>query len=70
MVEAISGEVDEPVIVIANLYRVERTQLEEHAKIPTLILVIASRQVRIKLKRLEAFRQRYRQRVAIESSEE
>lgn len=49
-IEAISKDVDLPVIEVAHLYKVERAHLEGDAKIPTFIPVIASRNVRIKLK--------------------
>ncbi len=49
-VEAISKDVDVPLVVVADLYKVERAHLEGDAKIPTFIPVIASRKVRIRLK--------------------
>ncbi len=50
-IEAISRDADIPVIEVAKLYKVERMQLEGEAKIRSYVPVIASRQVRIKLKR-------------------
>lgn len=49
-IEDISRDVDVPLIEVANLYRVERANLECVAKIRAYVPVIASRQVRIKLK--------------------
>jgi Protein of unknown function (DUF3562) len=51
-IEAISRDVDVPLIEVANLYKVERANLECDAKIRSFVPVIASRQVRIKLKQL------------------
>jgi hypothetical protein len=51
-VEAISKDVDLPLVEIVSLYKVERASLVGVAKIPTYIPVIASRNVRIKLKQL------------------
>jgi hypothetical protein len=48
--EDISKDVDVPLIVVANLYKVERALLEDAATVPTFIPVIASRNVRMKLK--------------------
>ena len=52
-IEAISRDADVPLIEVANLYKVERSNLECDAKIPTFIPVLASRNVRIKLKRTQ-----------------
>ena len=51
-IEAISRDVDVPLIEVANLYKVERSNLECAAKIRSFVPVIASRQVRIKLKQM------------------
>jgi hypothetical protein len=52
-IEAISRDVDVPLIEVANLYRVERSNLECEAKIRSFVPVLASRRVRIKLKQLQ-----------------
>lgn len=52
-IEAISRDVDVPLVVVANLYKVERASLQGDAKIPTFIPVLASRNVRIKLKQTQ-----------------
>jgi hypothetical protein len=49
-VEAISRDLDVPIIEVARLYKVERSSLEDVATIRSFVSVIASRQVRIKLK--------------------
>ncbi|MGC3981862.1 MAG: DUF3562 domain-containing protein [Steroidobacteraceae bacterium] len=49
--EALAREVDVPLIEVAHLYKVERASLEDGASVAVFIPVIASRQVRIKLKR-------------------
>lgn len=52
-IEAISRDIDVPLIEVANLYKVERSNLECEAKIRSFVPVIASRQVRIKLKQMQ-----------------
>lgn len=49
-IEAISKDIDLPVVEIAHLYKIERASIQDGAKIKTYIPVIASRNVRIKLK--------------------
>ena len=48
--ETLARETDVPLIEVAHLYKVERTQLEGGATITTYIPVVAARKVRIKLK--------------------
>lgn len=50
--EAIAREEHVPLIEVAQLYKVERAQLEDGATIETYIPVIAHRNVRIKVRRL------------------
>ncbi len=52
-VETISKDAGVPMIEVANLYKVVRTQLEDGATITTYIPVVAARNVRIKLKQLQ-----------------
>jgi hypothetical protein len=49
-VETLARETDVPVIEVANLYKVERRQLEDGATIKSYIPVVAARRVRLKLK--------------------
>jgi translation initiation factor 2B subunit (eIF-2B alpha/beta/delta family) len=52
LVETMAREHAVPIIEVAHLYKVERTQLETEAKIPAFVPVIATRQVKLKLRQM------------------
>jgi|GEM_PF-2244283 len=48
--EALARENDVPLVTVATLYKAERTHLQDRATITTYIPVVATHNVRIKLK--------------------